>query len=47
MASQLPVGHLVPFGGEPYSRLAQFQGSTSTGQFLLALVQVAAAAAAL
>ena len=47
MASQLPVGHPVPFGGAPCSLLTQFKGSTSTGQFHLAFVQAAAAAAAL
>ena len=46
MASQQPVGHPVPFGGEPDSLLAQFRGPLSTGQFLLASVQAAVAATA-
>ena len=47
MASQLLVEHPAPFGGEPCSQLTRFEGPTSTGQFHLAFVQVAAAAAVL
>ena len=46
MALQQLVGHLVPFGVEPYSQLAKSRGLTSTWQFLLASMQAAVAATA-